>query len=103
VRQIYYESVVVYNTKKERAWLVPKFNVILYIIRKVLKRTYEGYTEPEIHYRDPESRDWTAPRNEMLRLQDQKIELNSLLTRLEFGHLFNEYSEDLQLAMHQMQ
>jgi len=99
VRQMYNESVVVYDPKKKKAWLVPKINLILYIIRKMLSKTYPTYS---LEMRYPESRDWIWARDEMLRLQHVSI-TGSTSERLEFGHLFNEYAEDLQFGLHQTQ
>ena len=99
-QQLFNEMVVVYCISKDRAWLVPKINVILYIIRIVVGEMPTA-VQPDINY--PRKRSLHDACVEMRRLEMQVIiakdKNHEGSSELLFRNLFNDYAEILQYAL----
>ena len=99
-QQLFNETVVVYCTNKDRAWLVPKINVILYIIQIVAA---EMPTAEQLDIKYPRKRSLRDACEEMRRLEMQVIiakdKKHEDSSELLFRTLFDEYSEILQYAL----
>ena len=96
------ETVVIYCTFKSRAWLVPKINVILYMIRIHVMGFGGTAVLPEMKY--PPKPSFEEAFTEMKRLETKVIIQKDSPEESEtlFRDLFTLYFEELQFALQQM-
>jgi ankyrin repeat protein len=97
----FHQLVVIYCTLKKLAWLVPKINVILYMIRVKLLEAPTSTSLPDIRY--PRQRSYDKALKEMKRLENKVIiQGEEPESKLLFRHVFNRYADALQNALQEI-
>jgi hypothetical protein len=103
-RDLYVQMVVVYDTQSGRAWLVPKVNLVLLLVRMYISTasltTPLTFNYPVRRNEDRKALDRVAW-NVIASLEQKPIETADSPTGSEptFGALFNDFAEDLHNAL----